>query len=1018
MSTHGPAATGGPAVRRALAVLLLAAALLAAAACTGPASGHHARPTPAARPADGGAFAGGDGHRHTVTWDSDSLKIDGRRLTVWSGEFHYWRLPSPAEWPDVFQKMRAAGFDAVSLYFFWGYHSTTPGAYDFTGIRDIGRLLTDAQRAGLYVIARPGPYINAETSMGGLPAYRTLYPGRSRGTDPPGLAADLEWLRAVDGVIREHQVTDGGGSVIAYQVENEQYPNGPAQHAYMDRLENAVRADGITVPLFHNDNGGGHGNNVPGGPGGAKLDLYAFDSYPLGFDCAGRRDRLTDFETRIRRYSPHTPVFVAEGQGGAFTHWGRPYQATACAGFADPAFTREFAVANLANGATLFNYYMEYGGTNWGWTGDPSAGFTSYDYGAAISEDRRPTPKLAVQKEFGYLQRAVPPIASARAVAPPRTATSGGGAVEATQRLSTEDARHSSVTGHGTRLIHLRHRDSNDTSTTRLTLRLDLGGASGTYPRVPQQPGTALALDGRDAKVVVADFAFGPHRLVYTTSQLLTRLTAGRDLLVLDGTRGEPGETVLRYRARPRVTALDGGPVRTSWDAARGDLRLDYTHGRPTTVRVTGDGSALTVLIGDRAGVATTWQPDTGGHGGVLVQGPALVRTAHPAGTRLALTGDTTAPTRLRVFAPRGVRALTWNGRPVTVRRDDAGALTAALPGPRAPRMPALTTWRTAGSDPERAPAFDDSGWTEATQRTAANPQHRAGKAAGVVLDAEEYGFHEGDVWYRGHCTPRTAGRTVTVTARTGTAGLAMVWLDGRYLGAQGDGAHTYRVPSGLTRPGAPAELSVLVRNMGQYQDWMATGRSQQGRGLADVAVPGSGPVRWRIQGAAGGPSPADTARGLYNNGGLYGERRGWHLPVAHDAGWPVTTSLKSTRPGVRWYRATARLDVPRGTDTAVGLRIEDRAGRRARYRVQIFVNGWNTGQYVNDTGPQREFVVPSGFLRMRGENTIALAVIAEQPGVGPDAVRLVDRGTVLGGVPGGQNPAPSGPLAAPSPGG
>jgi Glycosyl hydrolases family 35/Beta-galactosidase, domain 2/Beta-galactosidase, domain 3/Beta-galactosidase jelly roll domain len=882
MTAHGPAATGGPAVRRALAALLLVAGLLAA--CT---PGHtHPRTTrePAVHAAAARAFPGGDGRRHTLTWDSDSLKIDGRRLTVWSGEFHYWRLPSPPQWRDVLQKMKAAGFNAVSLYFFWGYHSTAPGAYDFTGIRDIDRLLTDAQQAGLYVIARPGPYINAETSMGGLPAYRTDYPGRPRSTDPPDLAADLEWLHAVDGILARHQVTDGGGSVLAYQVENEQYPNGPAQHAYMDRLEHAVRADGITVPLFHNDPGGGHGNNVPGGPGGSGLDLYAFDSYPLGFDCAGRRNRLADFETRIRRYSPHTPVFLAEGQGGAFTHWGRPYQATACARFADPAFTREFAVGNLANGATLANSYMEYGGTDWGWTGDPSAGFTSYDYGAALSEDRGLTPKLAVQKEFGYLQQALPPIASARAVAPPRTTATGGGPVEATQRLSTEDARASSVTGHGTRLIYLRHRDSNDTSTTRVTLRLDLGGAAGRYPRVPRQPGTALTLDGRDAKVVVADYAFGPHRLVYTTSQLLTRLTAGRDLLVLDGTRGEPGETVLRYRTRPRVTALGGPPVHTTWDAARGDLRLNYTHGRPTTVRITGDGSALTVLVGDREGVATTWQPETGGPQDVLVQGPELARTAHSSGTRLDLTGDTTGATRLRVFAPRVTRTLTWNGHPLATRRDPAGAFTATLPGPQPPRLPALTTWRAADSDPERTPAFDDSGWAEAIRTTAANPRHRAGKAAGVVLDADEYGFHEGDVWYRGHYTPRTASRTVTVTARTGTAGLAMAWLDGRYLGAQGDGRHTYRVPRGLTRPGRPAELSVLVRNMGHYQDWEATGRSMQGRGLADVAVPGSGRVRWRTQGAAGGPAPADTARGPYNNGGLYGERAGWHLPGAPDA--------------------------------------------------------------------------------------------------------------------------------------
>ncbi|WSJ40980.1 beta galactosidase jelly roll domain-containing protein [Streptomyces sp. NBC_01321] len=35
-----------------------------------------------------------------------------------------------------------------------------------------------------------------------------------------------------------------------------------------------------------------------------------------------------------------------------------------------------------------------------------------------------------------------------------------------------------------------------------------------------------------------------------------------------------------------------------------------------------------------------------------------------------------------------------------------------------------------------------------------------------------------------------------------------------------------------------------------------------------------------------------------------------------------------------------------------MGLRIEDASARAATYRAQIFVNGWNTGPYVNNVGP------------------------------------------------------------------
>src|SRR5438045_7296958 len=82
---------------------------------------------------------------HTVTYDHYSLKIDGKRTYIWSGEFHYWRLPSPSLWRDVLEKLKAAGYNATSIYFDWGYHSPKPGVYDFTGVRDIDKLLNIAE---------------------------------------------------------------------------------------------------------------------------------------------------------------------------------------------------------------------------------------------------------------------------------------------------------------------------------------------------------------------------------------------------------------------------------------------------------------------------------------------------------------------------------------------------------------------------------------------------------------------------------------------------------------------------------------------------------------------------------------------------------------------------------------------------------------------------------------------------------------------------------------------------------
>src|SRR5262249_39623489 len=110
-----------------------------------------------------------------------------------------------------------------------------------------------------------------------------------------------------------------------------------------------------------------------------------------------------------------------------------------------------------------------------------------------------------------------------------------------------------------------------------------LGTSESVYPTVPQQPGTAITLDGRDSDIILANTRLGGSQLQYSTSELMTSLSiGGRDIAVLYGTAGSDGETVLRYPAQPVVQ----GDVAATWDAASGDLRLNYTHGGLTRVTV------------------------------------------------------------------------------------------------------------------------------------------------------------------------------------------------------------------------------------------------------------------------------------------------------------------------------------------------------------------------------------------------------------------------------------------------
>lgn len=124
-----------------------------------------------------------------VTWDEHSLFINGERLMIFSGEFHPFRLPVPSLWTDVLEKIKALGLNTISIYVDWAQLEGKPGEFTAQGVFDYDAFLDTAKQVGLYVIARPGPYINAEASGGGFPGWLQRIKGHLRTTDPDYLAA-------------------------------------------------------------------------------------------------------------------------------------------------------------------------------------------------------------------------------------------------------------------------------------------------------------------------------------------------------------------------------------------------------------------------------------------------------------------------------------------------------------------------------------------------------------------------------------------------------------------------------------------------------------------------------------------------------------------------------------------------------------------------------------------------------------------------------------------------------------
>ncbi|MEV6796218.1 beta-galactosidase [Streptomyces sp. NPDC051320] len=1069
--------------RRWWAILATALTLALFAGLTAPAVAESTgRQTPATAPAV-------SSQAHKVSFDGYSFLVDGKRTYLWSGEFHYFRLPSPDLWRDIFQKMKAAGFNATSLYFDWGYHSPKPGVYDFSGVRDVDKLLDMAEEAGLYVIARPAPYINAEVDGGGLPGWMTTKAGKNRSNDPKFLKYADEWLTQIDRIIARHQLTDGTGSVIAYQVENEYYDGSTAARAYMRHLEDKARADGITVPLTGNNNGTFNS-------GDGALDVDGPDSYPQGFNCSNPA-KWNGVPNIGYDHPAGKPLYSPEFQGGAFDPWGGPGY-DKCAQLINDQFANVFYKQNIAVGATAQSFYMTYGGTNWGWLGMPE-NYTSYDYGAAIRENRQLDPKYYEDKLIGYFTQAVTPLTKTDAI---KAARPDDAAVVDTARMNPDTKTQFHVLRHGDSTstavdkthisLDFNAQPSADTSYTwddtdsalqytgswshvanesytggdykktesfsnkagdsvtvpfdgtavrwigpktnnhgyadvyldgtkaatvddsgsedqavifqktglspgAHTLKIVVGGTHSsassdnfvsidaidvptdaaskpTYPVVPQQPGTAITLDGRDSHVIVANYRVGDSQLQYSTSEIMTDATIGnRDVAVLYGDPGSDGETVLHYSSKPTVTS-SGGPVTTTWDEDSGDLRLNYTHKGLIRVSINGGGSRpLMLLVGDKATAETFWRQDTA-TGPVLVRGSHLLRTATSLddGHTVALTGDNADDKNFEVFT--SAEHVTWNGDALGSRAVETSGLTGTIPVAAPIHLPALTNWKRAEESPEAASGFDDSAWQVADKTTTNSV---SGINSLPVLYADDYGFHTGNTWYRGRF--RATGKEKGIHLVSDSGGKAQAfsaWLNGTFLGSSTTGSADFTFPADAVKSDGDNVISVLTVNMGHEEDYNSTNGNKTARGLTSASLVGAPltPVTWRLQGVRGGEDLLDTARGALSTGGLYGERAGWSLPGYPDAKWSTTSLPTSdTRPGVSWYRTDVRLKLPQGQDTSLGLTFTDDPARK--YRATIFVNGWQVGNYVNYLGPQHTFPVPNGILNPDGHNTIAIAV-------------------------------------------
>jgi len=321
------------------------------------------------------AWAGSLASASTFTIGDADFLLDGKPFQIKAGEMHPGRVPHEY-WADRLRMMHAMGLNTVSIYVFWNQHEPREGEYNFTGDADIAQFVRLAQKEGLWVIVRPGPYCCAEWEFGGYPWWLLKqHDLKVRSQDPRFLAAAEAYLKKLGEQLAPLQVTRGGPIILA-QVENE-YGSFGSDHVYMGKIRDLERAAGFEVPFFTADGGG---NMMAGG----QLP----DALP-GLNGGGGPNIFKE----IGKYRPHGPWFVPEFYPGWLDHWGEPHAQVGLGGLARET---EWKLTNNVS----FCYYMIYGGTSFGFTSGANYGGhfqpqpTSYDYNSPMDEMGRPTEKF------------------------------------------------------------------------------------------------------------------------------------------------------------------------------------------------------------------------------------------------------------------------------------------------------------------------------------------------------------------------------------------------------------------------------------------------------------------------------------------------------------------------------------------------------------------------------------------------------------------------------------------------
>lgn len=367
------------------------------------------------------AMSNTEGPHERLRLTSRWIEVDGAPTVPVTGELHFSRIPR-RRWEEQLRLLVASGLTSVSTYVFWIHHERERGHVRFDGDLDVAAFLETAERVGIDVILRIGPWCHGEVRNGGHPDWVVEALGdRARTNDAEYLALVRDWYRRIAEQVRPFCGPDR--PIVGIQLENELHD----QPDHIAALKAIARDVGLSAPLWTATGWGGailpphdvfplysgYADGFWAGQGSTWDDSFRdhFRFTHVWDDPGVGGDFREDAEIVVRPVDPEFPPSTCELGGGMATAYHRRPIARA----------RDIAaLANvkIGNGSAWQGFYMYAGGVNPedGLQESLATGYPNdlprfdYDFQAAFGATGRPGPSLGVLRDHNAFLAAFGPL--------------------------------------------------------------------------------------------------------------------------------------------------------------------------------------------------------------------------------------------------------------------------------------------------------------------------------------------------------------------------------------------------------------------------------------------------------------------------------------------------------------------------------------------------------------------------------------------------------------------------------